>query len=119
MLRSLSRTRRIRRRSEFQRVYDEGTKAHGRFMTLFVLPNTLECSRLGVSAPKKIGGAVNRNRSKRRVRELFRTSVLPSGLDLVVVVRPDLAAADWSDLRAEFQSLFTRQRRGPRRQRAN
>lgn len=103
--------RRIRRRSEFLRVYDRGTKVHGRFMTLFAYPNHLDYSRLGVSATRKIGGAVQRNRAKRRMRELFRTSGLPSGVDFVVVVRESLARAGWADLGAEFRALVERQRR--------
>jgi ribonuclease P protein component len=103
--------RRIRRRSEFLRVYDRGTKVHGRFMTLFAYPNQLDYSRLGVSATRKIGGAVQRNRAKRRVRELFRMAGLPPGVDFVVVVRENLARAEWADLGAEFRALVERQRR--------
>lgn len=112
MLQSFSKVRRLRRRLEFQHVYDQGHKAHGRYMTLFVLPNSLDRSRLGVSATRKIGGAVERNRAKRRMREMFRTSALPSGMDLVVVVRRDLIDAPWDDLLNDFRALLGRQRRG-------
>ena len=64
---AVPRVLRLSRRSEFQRVYDQGHKAHGRFMTLFVLPTGSDRSRLGVAATRKIGGAVSRNRAKRRV----------------------------------------------------
>lgn len=80
-------------------------------MTLFVLPNRLDCTRLGIAATRKIGGAVERNRAKRRVREAFRLGSWPSGLDLVVVVRKELVTADWTDVVREFQSLLKRQRR--------
>ena len=59
---------RIRRRPEFERVYNAGTKAHGRFMTVFVLPNGGASPRLGVAATRKIGSAVDRNRAKRLAR---------------------------------------------------
>jgi ribonuclease P protein component len=87
-------------------------------MTLFVLPNTHEWSRLGVAATRKIGGAVSRNRAKRRVREIFRTSTFSSGLDMVVVVRRPLIEANWDDLVDEFRTLLRRQRRGPGKSRA-
>lgn len=113
MLQSWSKDRRLRRRPEFQHVYDQGHKAHGRYMTLFVLPNSLERTRLGVSATRKIGGAVVRNRAKRRIRELFRTSALPTGMDMVVVVRRDVIDAPWEAVLNDFRGLLARQRRGP------
>ena len=53
---------RIRRRPEFERVYNAGAKAHGRFMTVFVLPNGGTAPRLGVAATRKIGPAVDQPR---------------------------------------------------------
>lgn len=102
---------RLRHRSEFLRVYDQGSKAHGRYMTLFVLPNRLDCTRLGIAATRKMGMAVERNRAKRRVREVFRLGSWPMGLDLVVVVRRELVKAAWSDIVQEFGSLLKRQRK--------
>lgn len=108
------RARRLRRRSEFQRIYDQGVKIRGRFMTLFALPAANEPCRLGVTATRKIGDAVSRNRARRRVRELFRTSAVPPGFDLVVVVRRELLDAGWRELLDEFNALLRRQRRDSR-----
>jgi ribonuclease P protein component len=55
-----------------------------------------------------MGGAVARNRAKRRVRELFRTGVVPAGRDLVVVPRRELVEADWGALAQEFRMLLRR-----------
>jgi ribonuclease P protein component len=110
------RARRLNRRAEFLRVYDEGSKIHGRFMTLFARPNSLDTSRLGITATRKVGGAVTRNRARRRIREVFRASSLPPGLDLVVVVRRDVVDAEWTALVADFKSLLGRQRRRLRRE---
>jgi ribonuclease P protein component len=87
-------------------------------MTLFVLPNTQVYSRLGVTATRKMGGAVSRNRAKRRVREIFRTNAFPTGLDMVVVVRRELIEAGWNDLVDEFRLLLRRQGRIGGRSRA-
>ena len=62
----------IRRRAEFQQVYERGARIRGRFSTLFLLPNKLSIGRLGIAATRKLGGAVERNRAKRLIREIFR-----------------------------------------------
>jgi len=111
MPQTFPKARRLGRRADFQRAYEQGTRAHGRFMTLFVIPNSLAFSRLGIAATKKIGGATIRNRAKRRTREVFRTMTSPDGLDMVVVARRELIDAPWSDLREEFRALLGRQRR--------
>jgi ribonuclease P protein component len=78
-------------------------------MTLFVMAAREDRpSRLGVAATRKMGVAVVRNRAKRRIRELFRRSALPSGLDLVVVARRELADAPWPALQSEFDALVAR-----------
>jgi hypothetical protein len=54
----------LRRRAEFIRVYDHGTRYRGRLMTCFALPNEVGSPRLGIAASQKIGNAVIRNRAK-------------------------------------------------------
>ena len=60
------------RRSEFTRVQEQGRRVGTTHMTVLALPNALDCDRLGVIASRKLGGAVMRNRAKRRLRALFR-----------------------------------------------
>jgi ribonuclease P protein component len=55
---------RIRRRAEFQGVYERGIRIRGRYSTTFFLPNNSGSGRLGIAATKKLGGAVPRNRAK-------------------------------------------------------
>ena len=66
-------------------------------------PNGLAVIRIAVAAPRSLGRAVARNRSRRRLREAFRVEIqaLPSGpgSDLVIVARPQVAAAGFADLR--------------------
>jgi ribonuclease P protein component len=112
---SFPKARRLTRRAEFLRVYDQGTKVHGRFMTLFAFPNRLDVSRLGIAATRKMGDAVRRNRAKRRVREMFRTMAVAPGLDLVVVPRRELVDAPWRDLQSDMHALLARQQRAVRR----
>jgi ribonuclease P protein component len=69
--------------------------------------------RLGITASRRVGNAVVRARSKRRIRELFRTNVGVSGgrdVDLVVNARRGLAAASWPELEQEFRRTVKRLR---------
>lgn len=99
---------RIRQRPDFLRAYEQGVKHHGRFMTVFVRATALAVSRLGVSATKKMGPAVVRNRAKRRARELFRRSRPAPGTDLVIIPRREFASAPFDRLEADYHAAVRR-----------
>jgi ribonuclease P protein component len=112
MAERLTAQERLRRRAEFSRVFDAGIRAHGRFMTLVAMPAARANSRLGIVATRKLGGAVQRNRAKRLVRELFRRHK-PANLDIVVLPRRELLEADFASLEADYRAALRRhQRRG-------
>ena len=104
---------RIRRRAEFQRVYDHGARAHSRYATVFILANDRDVSRLGIAATKKLGGAVQRNRAKRLIREVFRRNNLARGYDIVVVPKREALGASLTVLEADYRNFLERRvRRG-------
>jgi ribonuclease P protein component len=82
---------RLSRSAEFDRVFRQGRSHAGRDLVLYVFPRGTEeeSSRLGLSVSRKVGGAVERNRVKRVLREAFAVEGLrlPAGTDAVVVAR--------------------------------
>lgn len=104
--RGLPRERRLRRRAEFRRVYDQGVRAAGRYLVVFAAPRRPGefPSRLGITATRKLGGAVVRARCKRRVREVFRLDFEEGTVPVDVVVNPRRSCADapWEQLRQDF-----------------
>ena len=91
------RRRRLSRSAEFERVYRQGRSKGNRFLVLYAFPRedgVEDGPRLGLSVSRKVGGAVERSRVKRVLREAFWEEArrLPGGSDYVVVARPDARA---------------------------
>jgi ribonuclease P protein component len=89
--------RRLSRSGEFDRVYRDGSSHATRYLVLYSFPRKDEEDReirLGVSVSRKVGGAVDRNRVKRVLREAFwaLAELLPPQHDFVIVARPEIAS---------------------------
>jgi len=96
---------RIRKRSEYKVIYDKGQRIPSASFVLFVMRNAVGRPRLGITATRRIGGAVQRNRAKRLVREIFRRHKADiDSVDIVVNARAALPGAVYARLEAEFLS---------------
>jgi ribonuclease P protein component len=95
---------------EFERVYRKGSVYKGKLFSVHVLSNAVGKPRLGLSVSKKVGTAVERNRVRRRLKEIFRSSAdkLPGNLDFVVSARPAAAEASFKELKEEFLGALSR-----------
>jgi len=118
----LPRAETLRRSAEYLRCYRRGRRQGGALMRLHWVRNDLGHPRLGITASRKVGNAVVRNRLKRRTREIFRRwpgrHDLPA-VDVVVHLLPAAGPSDFPGFREELLHLFgrlARRQQGARRE---
>ena len=101
---------RIVRGTEYRALYESGRKLHSGSFVLFGRENRLEHHRLGITVSRRVGGAVVRNRIKRLLREVFRTSrvEIPHHFDFVVNAKRDCRGIGYEALRREFLAAALR-----------
>ena len=99
---------RLRTAMEFKAVYGAGKKKVSRSFVVFTLPNERDLSRFGLTTPRKLGKAPDRNRIRRRVREILRHGrrEVPAGFDIVVNPRRSALDRDFSEIQSELLSLL-------------
>lgn len=108
--RGLSRPQRLVRRTHFQECFLQGRKWVGRLMVLWLREGEDASLRLGVISSRKVGGAVRRNRARRRLREAYRCNRFrfEGRYDVVLVARRPVADAGASETEAELLRLARR-----------
>ena len=109
-----TRDNRVRKRAEFLEVQSGGARVSGDCLVFIVMRRAPSAPlRLGITASRKIGGAVQRSRARRLIREGFRAvfSELPAAIDIVVIVRRPLGERKMEAVLAEWQKALPRIRR--------
>jgi len=102
---------RLRRSSDVKRVYDEGKSWVHPLLVLIVRPNDLGLSRVGVTASRKVGSAVKRNRAKRLLREAARRlyhRFETESWDVMLIARPKLVGVKEIEVEQALASLLNR-----------
>ena len=99
---------RLTARREFLAVYEKGRRAGSSSFVMFALPNAAGHCRLGITVTRKVGSAVQRNRIKRVLRDVFRRhrAELAPPLDLVMNARSEATEAPIAALEREFLARF-------------
>ncbi len=106
--RGFPRACRLLRRADYDRVYKDGRRRTSQHFVVFYRTSSGDTTRLGISVKRALGGAVLRNRIRRRIREIFRThrQEIAAGWDIVIHPRSAVATADFAALSAELTSLL-------------
>ena len=95
----------LRSRADFARIETMGSTRADRLLVVRYVPNDLGHERFAISTGRRLGGAVQRNRVRRRIRETLR-QIAPHdgpGRDILIVARPASASASFAELRAALE----------------
>jgi ribonuclease P protein component len=97
----------IRKNSEFRKVYARGKSYANRLLVMYILPNELGETRIGISVSKKIGNSVTRHHLVRLVREAFRLNRdrIQEGIDIIIVARAAARDSDYHQIESAFMHL--------------
>ena len=98
----------LKKREQFESVYNNGNYRANKELVIRVLPNNLDFSRYGITVSRRVGKAVVRNRIKRRFREIIRQMGLPPGFDIVFVARAAVAVAGYAEMKKSAEDLLSR-----------
>ena len=95
---------------QFSRVYRKGTSAVGKYLVLYCLKNRQNILRLGITASKKVGNSVERNRIRRLIKENYRNleDKLHTGFDIVFIARINEKLPTYYDIKKEIKYLLSK-----------
>jgi len=98
----------LKKNHEFKRLYNKGKSGASQCAVVYCRRNGLPENRLGITVSTKLGGAVARNRIRRRLKEVYRLNEdkLSAGYDIVLVARMRSAYVSFSQLESSVVSIF-------------
>lgn len=100
----LKASERLVRKADFERAYAKGKRLSSRWFIAYVFTTTVEPLRVGVVASRRVGGAIERNRAKRRLRDVFRRNrpSMPVAADVVLIARPTISQASYREIEKTY-----------------
>lgn len=98
----------LTRSQDFDRVYHQKASWASGLLVFRAAENQTDYSRYGFSISKRVGNAVVRNLTRRRLREIMRRTALKPGWDIVLIVRPAAARVHFSELNQAVEGLLRR-----------
>lgn len=109
--RTLKKSERIRKRKSYLQIYSQGKRSFSKHFTIIVSESGLDASRLGITATKKFGNAVKRNRIKRLIREFFRLNKdrLKASQDIVIIAKGNTSSMKYADVCRELGVLLKKE----------
>lgn len=105
---ALRKARRLIKNNEYRLVYKHGSFAVGRMCVIYKMPVAKEHTRIGFVTGKKVGGAVQRNRARRLMKEVYRLHQheIREGYHIVVVARAGINDTQYEQVEREMMRLF-------------
>ena len=106
---SFSKEKRLKSNTQFKYVIDYGCCTRNEMLTLYAAKNEYGFSRLGVSIGRSYGNAVDRNRFKRLIREVFRLNQyqIPNGYDYLIIAKKKKLDSAFEQVNRSFLSLVS------------
>ena len=104
-------TERLRKDSDFRRVYKHGKSFANRYLVMYIMRNNLEYNRVGISDTKKLGKPIDRNQVKRRISESNRKEVetqIKSGYDIVFIARVAISDMQYNEINKSMKHLVNK-----------
>ncbi|MBF4695437.1 ribonuclease P protein component [Fusibacter ferrireducens] len=99
----------LKKPSEFSKVYKRGKSFVDKYLVMYILPNKLGYTRVGLSVSKKVGNSVRRNRVKRLIRESFRLNYLSdNSYDIIFIARVRSNNADYFKIEKSMKFLLNK-----------
>lgn len=100
---------RLRKDTQFRKVYKKGRSYGNSLMVLYVHKNKLDYNRVGFSVSKKVGNSVKRNKVKRRMKEIYRLNVdkFKNGFDLIFIPKKSTAESSYLDIQSAMLHLLS------------
>ena len=106
----LRRENRLRKRYQFSYVYKHAKYYAGKCMVLYALPSKTTDIKVGFAVSKKIGGAIQRNLVRRRLREIVRKQIptLKQNYNIIVLAKENISQTKFAEQEADFEMLISK-----------